>query len=91
MMIDQYHGQKAGRASGFHTKVKDTKTKVQAVTRQINGLGTPLSKIPSGCRLRDVREQFILKDYKTVMGAVCLLCYINVACGCACLDSNSPY
>ena len=90
MMIDRYYGQKAGGASGFHTKVLNTKSKVQAVTRQNNGLGTPLSKIPSGRGLRDVRELFILKDYKAVMGEVSL-CYINVACGFVCLYGNSPY
>jgi hypothetical protein len=89
VMIDCYYGQKAGGPSGFQTKVMNSKTRVQAVTHQINGLGTPLSKIPSGCGLRDVREQFILSDYKAVMGEVSL-CYINVACH-GCLDANSTY
>ena len=69
-MTERYYGAKKGGASGFYTKVLDTKTKVQAVTRAIDGIGTPLSKIPSGRGLTDVRQQFILKDYKAVMGAV---------------------
>jgi hypothetical protein len=51
VMIDCYYGQKVGRPSGFYTKVMNMKTKVQAVTFQINGFGTPLSKIPSGCEM----------------------------------------
>ena len=72
-MIDKYYGAKKGGASGFYTKVLDVKKKVQAVTRQIDGIGTPLSKIPSGCGLNDVRNQFILTDYKAVMGAVSIV------------------
>ena len=69
-MTERYYGAKKGGASGFYTKVLDTKTKAQAVTRTIDGIGTPSSKIPSGRGLTDVRQQFILKDYKAVMGAV---------------------
>ena len=72
-MIDKYYGAKKGGASGFYTKVLDVKKKVQAVTRQIDGIGTPLSKIPSGRGLNDVRDQFILTDYKAVMGAVSIV------------------
>ena len=69
-MIEKYYGAKKGGASGFYTKVLDVKKKVQAVTRLIDGIGTPLSKIPSGRGLNDVKDQFILNDYKAVMGAV---------------------
>lgn len=85
-MIDKYYGAKKGGASGFYTKVLDVKKKVQAVTRLIDGIGTPLSKIPSGRGLNDVKENFILNDYKAVMGAVsifpssfsCFLCYATL-------------
>lgn len=72
-MIDKYYGAKKGGASGFYTKVLDVKKKVQAVTRSIDGIGTPLSKIPSGRGLNDVKDQFILDDYKAVMGAVSIV------------------
>ena len=82
-MTERYYGAKKGGASGFYAKVLDTRSKTQSVTRSIDGIGTPLSKIPSGRGLSDVRQQFILKDYKAVMGAVsvCLhsiLIYFNV-------------
>ncbi len=57
-MTERYYGAKKGGASGFYTKVLDTKAKAQAVTRAIDGIGTPLSKIPSGRGLTDVRQQF---------------------------------
>jgi len=73
-MIDKYYGAKKGGASGFYSKVLDVKKKVQAVTRLIDGIGTPLSKIPSGRGINDVKDQFILNDYKAVMGAVSIVC-----------------
>ena len=72
-MTERYYGAKKGGASGFYTKVLDTKKKVQAVTRKLSGIGTPLSHIPSGRGLTDVKQQFILQDYKAVMGPVSLL------------------
>jgi len=72
-MIDKYYGAKKGGASGFYTKVLDVKKKVQAVTRLVDGIGTLLSKIPSGRGLVDVKNQFILADYNAVMGAVSCL------------------
>ena len=69
-MIDKYYGAKTGGPSGLYTKVLDVKKKVQAVTRLVDGIGSPLSKIPSGRGLNDVRKQFILTDYKSVMGEV---------------------
>ena len=72
-MTERYYGAKKGGASGFYTKVLDTKKKVQAVTRKLSGIGTPLSQIPSGRGLTDVKQQFILQDYKAVMGPVSLL------------------
>ena len=63
-MIDKYYGAKKGGASGFYKKVLDVKNKVQAVTRLVSGVGTP------GRGLNDVKEQFILDDYKSVMGPV---------------------
>ncbi len=65
--------QRRGGASGFYSKVLDVKKKVQAVTRLIDGIGTPLSKIPSGRGINDVKDQFILNDYKAVMGAVSIV------------------
>ena len=68
----------------------DVKKKVQAVTRLIDGIGTPLSKIPSGCGINDVKDKFILNDYKAVMGAVSILvsssflCLHNIDSNCAC-------
>ena len=78
-MIDKYYGAKKGGAGGLYTKVLDVKTKVRAVTRLLDGIGTPLSKIPSGRGINDVKEQFILNDYKAVMGAVSLVC-VNFHC-----------
>ena len=69
-MIEKYYGAKTGGPSGLYTKVLDVKKKVQAVTCLIDGIGTPLSKIPSGRRLNNVRRQFILNDYKAMMGEV---------------------
>jgi hypothetical protein len=69
-MIEKYYGAKTGCPSGLYTEVLDVKKKVQAVTRSVDGIGTPLSKIPSGRGLNDVRRQFILNYYKAVMGEV---------------------
>ena len=67
-MIEKYYGAKTGGPSGLYTKVLDVKKKVQAVTCAVDGIGTPLSKIHSSRRLNNVRMQFILNDYKAVMG-----------------------
>ena len=68
----------------------DVKKKVQAVTRLIDGIGTPLSKIPSGRGINDVKDKFILNDYKAVMGAVSIvsssfLWLHNIDSNCACV------
>ena len=86
-MIDKYYGAKKGGAGGLYTKVLDVKTKVRAVTRVLDGIGTPLSKIPSGRGMNDVKEKFILDDYKSVMGAVSLVsvkfhCHHNMLANC---------
>jgi hypothetical protein len=47
-MIKGYYNCKSGSAGGFMSKVKAIKTKVQAVSRKMAGIGSPLSKIPSG-------------------------------------------
>ncbi len=62
----------------MYTKVLDVKKKVQVVTRVIDGIGTPLSKIPSGRGLNDDCRDFILNDYKAVMGEVrkCFRCFL---------------
>lgn len=77
-MIERYYGAKKGGASGFYLKVVDVKKRVQAVTRKIDGIGTPLSKIPSGRGIRDVIDKFILDDYKAVMGVVSICLFIVV-------------
>jgi hypothetical protein len=69
-MIEKYYGAKTGGPSGLYTKVLDVKKKVQAVTGSIDGIRTPLSKIPSGRGLNDLQRQFIPNDYKAVMGKV---------------------
>ena len=69
-MIEKYYGAKTGGPSGLYTKILDVKKKVQAVTHVIDGIGTPLSKIPSDRGLNNVRKDFILNDYKAVMGEV---------------------
>ena len=71
-MTERYYGAKKGGASGFYSKVTDTKQKVKSVTAKLDGIGTPLSKIPSGRGLINVKELFILEDYKAVMGSVSL-------------------
>ena len=78
-MIEKYYGAKTGGPSGLYTKVLDVKKKVQVITRVIDGIGTPLSKIPSGRGLNDVPREFILNDYKAVMGEVrkCFCCYLS--------------
>jgi len=83
-MIEKYYGAKTGGPSGLYTKVLDVKKKVQAVTRSVDGIGTPLSKIPSGRGLSNVRRQFILNDYKTVMGEV-------RQCVCDCIPNYKTY
>ena len=62
-------------------KVKEVKTKVQATSRQMTGSGSPLSKIPSGKGILDVKRQFILDRYKDEMGPVsnCLIIIILLA------------
>ncbi len=52
------------------TKVKEIKTKVQAGSRKMAGVGSPLSKIPSGKGILDVKKQFIIDRYKDEMGPV---------------------
>ena len=56
------------------TKVKEIKTKVQAALLKMAGVGTPLSKIPSGKGILDVKKQFIIDRYKGEMGPVSDYC-----------------
>jgi hypothetical protein len=42
------------------TKAKEVKTKVQAALRKMAGVGSPLSTIPSGKGILDVKRQFII-------------------------------
>ena len=51
-------------------KVKEVKMKVQATSRKMVGIGTPLSKILSGKGTVDVKQQFIVDRYKDEMGPV---------------------
>ena len=48
LMIKGYYNCKSRSAGGFMMKVKEVKMKVQATSRKMVGIGTPLSKIPSG-------------------------------------------
>ena len=56
------------------TKVKEIKTKVQAASRKMAGVGSPLSKIPSRKGILDVKKQFIIDRYKDKMGPVSGYC-----------------
>jgi hypothetical protein len=71
-MIKKYYEAEKGCAAGFYTKVLDVKEKVLAVTRSVDDIRTPLSKIPTSHVLNDIQKQFILNDYKAVMGEVSL-------------------
>ena len=73
-MIKGYYNCKSGSAGGFMTKVKEIKTKVQAASRKMAGVGSPLSKIPSGKGILDVKKQFIIDRYKDKMGPVSGYC-----------------
>lgn len=55
-----------GSAAGHYTKTMEVKAKVQAVIRQIPAL----PKLPSGRDIIDVRNDFILREYKSEMGEV---------------------
>ena len=45
-------------------KAEDTMGKVRAMSSSIQGIGTPLHKLPSGKGLRDVWIEFVEKKYK---------------------------
>jgi len=70
LMVKGYFNCKSGSAGGFMTKVKEVKTKVQAAPRKMAGVGSPLSKIPSGKGILDVKKSFIIDRYKDEMGPV---------------------
>ncbi len=59
----------AGSPSSHHTRTKEAKSKVQAIMRQI----PTIAKLPSGRDIIDVRNAFILKEYKAEKGEVCRL------------------
>jgi hypothetical protein len=70
LMVKGYFNCKSGSAGGFMTKVKEVKTKVQAASRKMAGVGSPLSSIPSGKGILDAKRQFIIDCYKDKMGPV---------------------
>jgi hypothetical protein len=55
-----------GSPPSHHTRTREAKTKVQAIMRQI----PTISKLPSGRDIIDVRNAFILKEYKAEKGEV---------------------
>lgn len=70
-MILKCHNSKAenGSASGHYKKTMEAKTKVQAIIRVIPSL----PKLPSGRDIIDVRNDFILREYKAEMGKVMIV------------------
>ena len=59
-----------GSATGHYAKTMEVKAKVQAIVRQI----PTLPKLPSGKDIIDVRDDYILHEYKSEMGEVSFLC-----------------
>ena len=55
---------RSGSAKGHYLRTKEAKSKVQAIVRQI----PTLTKLPSGKDIIDVRNAFILKEYKVEKG-----------------------
>ncbi len=69
-MIRRCHNSKTenGSPSGTYKQILEAKSKVQAIIRKI----PTLPKLPSGRDINDVRNDFILREYKAEMGKVIL-------------------
>ncbi len=69
-MIARMHNSKVanGSAKGLYDKAEKVKACVQLIIQQI----PTLPKLPSGRDIFDVRNDFILREYKKEMGKVCL-------------------
>jgi len=61
----------SGSAKGLYLRTRDAKKAVQAIVRHI----PTLSKLPSGKDIIDVRNAFILKEYKAEKGEVSSLLF----------------
>jgi hypothetical protein len=61
----------SGSAKGLYLRTREAKKMVQAIVRQI----PTLSKLPSGKDIIDVRNAFILKEYKAEKGEVSSLLF----------------
>ena len=57
----------SGSAKGHYLRTREVKSKVQAIVRQI----PTITKLPSGKDIINVRNAFILKEYKAEKGEVC--------------------
>ena len=64
--IKNSKGKDGGTAGTHYTRTLLAKSKVQAIMRQIR----TIAKLPSGRDIIDVRNAFILKDYKAEKGEV---------------------
>ena len=56
----------SGSAKGHYLRTREAKSKVQAIVRQI----PTLTRLPSGKDIINVRNAFILKEYKAEKGGV---------------------
>ena len=63
-MLQGYFRAKKNSPAGMLIKAEDTMGKVRAMSSSIQGIGTPLHKLPSGKGLRDVWIEFVEKKYK---------------------------
>ena len=63
-MLQGYFRAKKNSPAGMLIKAEDTMGKVRAMAASIQGIGTPLHKLPSGKGLRDVWMEFVEKKYK---------------------------
>ena len=70
MMETKYYRAKGTSADGLLTKANEVLKNVRIMAAGIQGIGTPLHKIPSGRSLMDMRNQFILSKWSEANGTV---------------------
>jgi hypothetical protein len=70
IMLQGYYRAKKSSSLGLLKNAEDVMTKVRAMSASIKRIGTPLSDIPSGKSLGDVRFAFIVNKYKEQLGPV---------------------
>ncbi len=70
LMATKYYRAKGTSADGLLTKVNEVMKNVRVMAAGIQGIGTPLHRIPSGRSLMDMRNQFILSKWCAANGTV---------------------